>query len=345
MLGAQPRRAPGRRPDLRAPEPRRDVRRAAARSTALPHRLHPVRRRGPASLDAPADRPASRRRHLARARSAWSASRPPWSPGPLLVTIGPDADGGLAVIAAGTALLSLLVLARLYGLVGLLARDVGQAPRARGPAQLPGLPRPADRAWPTGAGSSTRPRPRSAARSRHRHDRRPVPRPRRLQDRQRQPRARGRRRAAGGGRRADPRPASAPTDVAARLGGDEFGVLLLDIPMTRLRHGRRRAAARRRSRRPLESRASRSRSAPASASPIDTPAMHGVDDLLERRRRRDVPGQGARQGPPPRLRRQPRGPRSPPSARGPSRPRTVRRPAIGAAAPRAGRRLGPGPAD
>ena len=33
--------------------------------------------------------------------------------GPVLVTIGPDADGGLAVIAAGTALLSLLVLARL----------------------------------------------------------------------------------------------------------------------------------------------------------------------------------------------------------------------------------------
>ncbi len=38
--------------------------------------------------------------------------------GPILVTIGPDADGGLAVIAGGTALLSLLVLARLYGLVG-----------------------------------------------------------------------------------------------------------------------------------------------------------------------------------------------------------------------------------
>lgn len=46
--------------------------------------------------------------------------------GPVLVTIGPDADGGLAVIATGTALLSLLVLARLVGLVGLLARDVAQ---------------------------------------------------------------------------------------------------------------------------------------------------------------------------------------------------------------------------
>jgi diguanylate cyclase (GGDEF)-like protein len=46
--------------------------------------------------------------------------------GPVLLTIGPDASGGLAVIAVGTALLSLLVLARLYGLVGLLARDVAK---------------------------------------------------------------------------------------------------------------------------------------------------------------------------------------------------------------------------
>lgn len=46
--------------------------------------------------------------------------------GPVLVAIGPDADGGLTVIAGGTALLSLLVLARLVGLVRLLARDVAQ---------------------------------------------------------------------------------------------------------------------------------------------------------------------------------------------------------------------------
>ncbi len=46
--------------------------------------------------------------------------------GPVLVTIGPGVDGGLAVIAGGTALLSLLVLARLYGLVGLLANDVAK---------------------------------------------------------------------------------------------------------------------------------------------------------------------------------------------------------------------------
>jgi diguanylate cyclase (GGDEF)-like protein len=46
--------------------------------------------------------------------------------GPALLTIGPDAGSGLEVIAFGTALLSLLVLARLVGLVGLLARDVAQ---------------------------------------------------------------------------------------------------------------------------------------------------------------------------------------------------------------------------
>lgn len=46
--------------------------------------------------------------------------------GPILVAVGPAAEGGLGVVAAGTALLSLLVLARLVGLVGMLARDVSQ---------------------------------------------------------------------------------------------------------------------------------------------------------------------------------------------------------------------------
>lgn len=46
--------------------------------------------------------------------------------GPLLVAIGPDADGGLIITALGTALLSLLVLIRLAGVVGLLERDVIQ---------------------------------------------------------------------------------------------------------------------------------------------------------------------------------------------------------------------------
>jgi len=46
--------------------------------------------------------------------------------GPILLATGPDAGTGLIVVAVGTALLSLLVLARLVGLVGLLARDVAQ---------------------------------------------------------------------------------------------------------------------------------------------------------------------------------------------------------------------------
>jgi diguanylate cyclase (GGDEF)-like protein len=44
--------------------------------------------------------------------------------GPVVVTFGPQGDGGLLVVAAGTAVLSLLVLMRLAGLVGLLERDV-----------------------------------------------------------------------------------------------------------------------------------------------------------------------------------------------------------------------------
>ena len=44
--------------------------------------------------------------------------------GPILVTLGPGGDAGLVVVAAGSAVLSLLVLVRLAGLVGLLERDV-----------------------------------------------------------------------------------------------------------------------------------------------------------------------------------------------------------------------------
>jgi diguanylate cyclase (GGDEF)-like protein len=44
--------------------------------------------------------------------------------GPIVVTFGPEGDGGLLVVAVGTAMLSLLVLMRLAGLVGLLERDV-----------------------------------------------------------------------------------------------------------------------------------------------------------------------------------------------------------------------------
>jgi diguanylate cyclase (GGDEF)-like protein len=46
--------------------------------------------------------------------------------GPLLLATGPDASNALWVIAAGSAILSLLVLARLVGLVGHLAQDVAQ---------------------------------------------------------------------------------------------------------------------------------------------------------------------------------------------------------------------------
>jgi diguanylate cyclase (GGDEF)-like protein len=44
--------------------------------------------------------------------------------GPILVTLGPNSDGSLVVVTVGTATLSLLVLIRLAGLVGLLERDV-----------------------------------------------------------------------------------------------------------------------------------------------------------------------------------------------------------------------------
>ena len=114
--------------------------------------------------------------------------------GPLLVTLGPGTDGGLAVVAAGTAVLSLLVLARLAGLVGMLARDVGPAPRSRGAAELPGVPRPADRAVQPPPVRRGR-RGGARGQGRDRLGRGPVPRPRRLQDRQRQPRPRRRRRA------------------------------------------------------------------------------------------------------------------------------------------------------
>jgi diguanylate cyclase (GGDEF)-like protein len=46
--------------------------------------------------------------------------------GPILVVVGPEAERELLIVAAGAALLSLLVLARLVGLVGLLANDVAQ---------------------------------------------------------------------------------------------------------------------------------------------------------------------------------------------------------------------------
>jgi diguanylate cyclase (GGDEF)-like protein len=46
--------------------------------------------------------------------------------GPMLVVVGTLGERGMLVVAAGTALLSLLVLARLAGLVRMLARDIAQ---------------------------------------------------------------------------------------------------------------------------------------------------------------------------------------------------------------------------
>ena len=80
----------------------------------------------PASLDAPADRAASGRGHLARVRSGWPDSPSRWSPARSSSRSARTPTATLAVIAAGTAILSLLVLARLAGLVGTLARDVAQ---------------------------------------------------------------------------------------------------------------------------------------------------------------------------------------------------------------------------
>ena len=119
--------------------------------------------------------------------------------GPLLVTLGPGSDGGLAVVAAGTAVLSLLVLARLAGLVGLLARDVAQRRALEAQLSYQAFHDPL-------TGLSNRRRfvepaeTALAARGRDRLGRGAVPRPRRLQDRQRQPRPRRRRRAPDRGR-------------------------------------------------------------------------------------------------------------------------------------------------
>ena len=116
--------------------------------------------------------------------------------GPILVTVGPNADGTLAVIAAGTAILSLLVLARLAGLVGTLARDVAKrraleaqlsfgdsTTRSRASQSPPFRPGQARRVGARGAYSAG-------------FRGRPVPRSRRLQERQRQPRPCRRRHAA-----------------------------------------------------------------------------------------------------------------------------------------------------
>ena len=148
--------------------------------------------------------------------------------GPILVTLGPTGDGGLIVIAAGTALLSLLVLVRLAGLVGLLERDVAarRLLEARLSYQafhdpLTGLANRRRFVEHAEAALAARPRPGSMAAlfldlddfktvndslGHAASDELLIAVSERIR----------------AGLRAE--------DMAARLGGDEFGVLLLDIP-------------------------------------------------------------------------------------------------------------------
>ena len=143
-----------------------------------------------------------------------------------------------------------------------------RARAARGRARPPGVPRPADR--PRQPGAVPRPR-RARARPRSTEHRRrargAVHRPRRLQDRQRQPRPRRRRRAAR--RRGGPAPAlPAAGDTAARLGGDEFAVLLEDLDDADEADRPSPSGSLDALRSPFGSPATRSSSAPASASPF-----------------------------------------------------------------------------
>ena len=259
--------------------------------------------------------------------------------GPLLVTVGPDADGGLAVVAAGTALLSLLVLARLYGLVRHPGPRRRQAPRPRGAAQLPGLPRPADRARQPapvrrpGGGRARRPQPRSGSIAALFLD---------LDDFKTVNDSLGH--AAGDellvAVAARIRDGLRSTDVAARLGGDEFGVLLLDIPdpayattvAERLLAG---ISA------PLEVAGIPVEVNASIGVAVDTEAMHGVDDLLSDADVAMYQAKALGKG------RQHVFDGNPEGRVVAERPwsddqRTVRRPALRARAPGAGGRLGPG---
>jgi len=197
--------------------------------------------------------------------------------GPILVALGPNGDGGLLVPAIGTAVLSLLVLVRLAGVVGLLERDVSQrrALEARlrhqayhdpltGLANRRRFVEAAEAALAARQGAGT-----VAALFLDLDDFKTV------NDSQGH--------AAGdelletvAGRIRDGLRAG---DLAARLGGDEFGVLLVDVPDT--------AYARSVSQRLLDA-----LDLPAHVGgkvvavgasigiAVDTPEMHTVDDLL-----------------------------------------------------------------
>ncbi len=197
--------------------------------------------------------------------------------GPLLVTIGPDADGGLAVIAAGTALLSLLVLARLYGLVRILARDVAKRRALETQLSYQAFHDPLTglanrRRFVEQADAALGGRSRVGGIAALFVD---------LDDFKTVNDSLGH--AAGDellvAVAARIRDGLRSTDVAARLGGDEFGVLLLDIPdpayatavAERLLAG---VSA------PLEVAGIPVEVNASIGVAVDTEAMHGVDDLL-----------------------------------------------------------------
>jgi diguanylate cyclase len=148
--------------------------------------------------------------------------------GPMLVTFGPNAVDGLGVIAAGTALLSLLVLVRLAGLVGLLERDVAarRVLEAKLSYQafhdpLTGLANRRQFVERAEAALKARQRPGSlAALFLDLDDFKTV--------NDSMGHAAGDEMLVSVGERI--RSGIRDTDMAARLGGDEFGILLTDIP-------------------------------------------------------------------------------------------------------------------
>ncbi len=148
--------------------------------------------------------------------------------GPLLVTVGPGADGSLVVVAVGSAVLSLLVLVRLAGLVGLLERDVAarRVLEARLSFQafhdpLTGLANRRRFVEQAGTMLAARRRPGSlAALFLDLDDFKTV--------NDELGHAAGDQLLVAVGERLSS--SLRETDLAARLGGDEFGVLLVDIP-------------------------------------------------------------------------------------------------------------------
>ena len=312
--------------------------------TRLSHRLPAVRRSRRCTRRCAASPIRTPSPSRGSARCAWPASPLAMVTGPILVTLGPEGDGNLVVVAVGTAILSLLVLMRLAGLVGLAGARRCRAARPRGAADLSGLPRPADR-----AGQPAPLRRRHDGGPRHADERR-VPsrscsststtsRPSTTASATRP--ATGSLRAVAERIRASVR----ATDVAARLGGDEFGVLLTDVPDVVVRRRRGDARCSTSLDAPIEVAGEHVTAGASIGIALDTAETAGVDDLLGQRGHRDVPRQGAGQGPSPRVQ-----PRGRPRQRGRRRPGRIdgtvarRAAASRSASPPSGRpALGPEP--